>query len=56
MGPVHLRLNCGKRSAISDMKSEKGKRAICPLFETSDVFIHSIPPDAIDGWDSAMRW
>ena len=48
MGPVYLRLNRGKRSASWDMKSEKGKRAVRRLLETSDVFIHNIRPDAID--------
>ena len=48
MGPVYLRLNRGKRSASWDMKSEKGKRAVQRLLETSDVFIHNIRPDAID--------
>jgi crotonobetainyl-CoA:carnitine CoA-transferase CaiB-like acyl-CoA transferase len=28
MGPVHLRLNRGKRSVSRDMKTEAGKRAI----------------------------
>jgi len=48
MGPVHLRLNRGKRSVSWDMKSEKGKLAVRRLLETSDVFIHNIRPDAID--------
>jgi crotonobetainyl-CoA:carnitine CoA-transferase CaiB-like acyl-CoA transferase len=48
MGPVYLRLNRGKRSVSWDMKSEKGKRAVRRLLETSDVFIHNIRPDAID--------
>ena len=48
MGPVYMRLNRGKRSASWDMKTEKGKRAVRRLLETSDVFIHNIRPDAID--------
>jgi crotonobetainyl-CoA:carnitine CoA-transferase CaiB-like acyl-CoA transferase len=48
MGPVYLRLNRGKRSACWDMKTDKGKRAVRRLLETSDVFIHNIRPDAID--------
>jgi crotonobetainyl-CoA:carnitine CoA-transferase CaiB-like acyl-CoA transferase len=48
MGPVYMRLNRGKRSASWDMKSEKGRRAVQRLLETSDVFIHNIRPDAID--------
>jgi crotonobetainyl-CoA:carnitine CoA-transferase CaiB-like acyl-CoA transferase len=47
MGPVHLRLNRGKRSVSWDMKTEAGKKAIKRLLETSDVFIHNIRPDAI---------
>ncbi len=47
MGPVHLRLNRGKRSVNWDMKSETGKAAMRRLLETSDVFIHNIRPDAI---------
>src|SRR5271163_4151633 len=48
MGPVHLRLNRGKRSVCWDMKTEAGRRAIRRLLETTDVFIHNIRPDAID--------
>jgi len=48
MGPIHLRLNRGKRSVSWDMKSEKGKLAVRRLLETSDVFIHNIRPEAID--------
>jgi crotonobetainyl-CoA:carnitine CoA-transferase CaiB-like acyl-CoA transferase len=59
MGPVYLRLNRGKRSASWDMKSEKGKRAVQRLLETSDVFIHNIRPDAIDrlglGYDAVKK-
>lgn len=59
MGPVYLRLNRGKRSASWDMKSEKGKRAVRRLLETSDVFIHNIRPDAIDrlglGYDAVKK-
>jgi crotonobetainyl-CoA:carnitine CoA-transferase CaiB-like acyl-CoA transferase len=59
MGPVYMRLNRGKRSASWDMKSEKGKRAVQRLLETSDVFIHNIRPDAIDrlglGYESVRK-
>ena len=48
MGPVHLRLNRGKRSVIWDMKTEKGRKAMRRLIETSDVLIHNIRPAAID--------
>ena len=44
MGPVHLRLNRGKRSVIWDMKTEKGRKAMRRLIETSDVLIHNIRP------------
>ncbi len=59
MGPVYLRLNRGKRSASWDMRSDKGKRAVRRLLETSDVFIHNIRPDAIDrlglGYDAVRK-
>src|SRR5262245_52344463 len=48
MGPVHLRLNRGKRSVSWDLGSEEGRAAIHRLLETSDVFIHNIRPDAIN--------
>ncbi len=44
MGPVHLR----QRSVIWDMKTEKGRKAMRRLIETSDVLIHNIRPAAID--------
>jgi len=47
MGPVHLRLNRGKRSVVWDMKTDAGKAAMRRLLETSDVFIHNIRPEAI---------
>jgi crotonobetainyl-CoA:carnitine CoA-transferase CaiB-like acyl-CoA transferase len=59
MGPVHLRLNRGKRSVSWDMKTEAGKKAIRRLLETSDVFIHNIRPDAIGrlglGYDAVRK-
>ncbi len=59
MGPVHLRLNRGKRSVAWDMKTEAGKKAIRRLLETSDVFIHNIRPEAIDrlglGYDAVRK-
>ena len=48
MGPVHLRLNRGKRSVDWDMKTEKGREAMRRLLATCDVFIHNIRPAAID--------
>jgi crotonobetainyl-CoA:carnitine CoA-transferase CaiB-like acyl-CoA transferase len=47
MGPVHLRLNRGKRSVDWDLRSEAGRIAMKRLIETSDVFIHNIRTDAI---------
>lgn len=47
LGPIHLRLNRGKRSVNWDMKSEEGRHATRKLLETCDVFLHNIRPDAI---------
>jgi len=47
MGPLHLRMNRGKRSVIWDLKSKAGREAMEQLLRTSDVFIHNIRPDAI---------
>jgi crotonobetainyl-CoA:carnitine CoA-transferase CaiB-like acyl-CoA transferase len=47
MGPVHLRLNRGKRSVDWDLRSEAGRAAMKRLIETSDVFIHNVRADAI---------
>lgn len=48
MGPLHMRLNRGKRSVIWDQKTEAGRAAMRRLLETCDVFLHNIRPDAID--------
>lgn len=48
MGPIHLRLNRGKRSVTWDMKTAGGQQAVRRLLETSDVFIHNIREDAIN--------
>ena len=47
MGPLHLRMNRGKRSVVWDLKSKTGRAAMEELLRTSDVFIHNIRPDAI---------
>lgn len=47
MGPIHVRLNRGKRSVCWDAKSERGSAAIRRLAETSDVFLHNVRPEAI---------
>ena len=47
MGPVHLRLNRGKRSVNWNLKSEAGREAMRRLIETSDIFIHNVRADAI---------
>lgn len=47
MGPVHLRLNRGKRSVSWDLRSDHGRTAVRRLMATADVFIHNVRPDAI---------
>ena len=48
MGPLHLRMNRGKRSVVWDLKSPSGREAMEQLLKTSDIFIHNIRPDAIE--------
>ena len=48
MGPLHLRLNRGKRSVSWDLKTAQGREAMHRLLATSDVFIHNIRLDAIE--------
>lgn len=59
MGPVHLRLNRGKRSAVWDQKTETGRAAMRRLLETCDVFLHNVRPDAIEraglGYDEVRK-
>lgn len=47
MGPMHLRLNRGKRSVYWDLKSEAGRALVGELLRTADVFLHNILPDAV---------
>ncbi|HVR54662.1 MAG TPA: CoA transferase [Pseudorhodoferax sp.] len=47
MGPVHLRLNRGKRSVDWDLKSEAGRAAMHALIATADIFIHNVRSEAI---------
>ena len=47
MGPLHMRMNRGKRSVVWDLKSKSGREAMERLLKTSDIFIHNIRPDAI---------
>lgn len=47
MGPLHMRLNRGKRSVAWDLKSETGRQALEGLLRSSDIFIHNIRPEAI---------
>ncbi|NHV25913.1 CoA transferase [Burkholderia sp. D-99] len=48
MGPLHIRLNRGKRSVVWDLKSSEGRDALERLLATSDILIHNIRPDAVE--------
>jgi crotonobetainyl-CoA:carnitine CoA-transferase CaiB-like acyl-CoA transferase len=47
MGPMHLRLNRGKRSVDWDLKSEAGATAMRALLATADIFVHNVRSEAI---------
>jgi len=48
MGPLHLRMNRGKRSVVWNLKTKAGREAMDALLKSSDIFIHNIRPDAIE--------
>jgi crotonobetainyl-CoA:carnitine CoA-transferase CaiB-like acyl-CoA transferase len=48
MGPLHMRMNRGKRSVVWDLKSDTGREAMDALLKSSDIFIHNIRSDAIE--------
>jgi len=48
MGPLHLRMNRGKRSVVWDLKSQAGRAAMQALLAKSDIFIHNVRADAIE--------
>jgi crotonobetainyl-CoA:carnitine CoA-transferase CaiB-like acyl-CoA transferase len=48
MGPCHMTLNRGKRSAVLDLKSPADHKLMCALIRDADVFIHNIRGAAID--------
>ena len=48
MGPLHLRMNRGKRSVVWDLKSEAGREGMKRLLQSSDIFIHNIRADAAE--------
>jgi crotonobetainyl-CoA:carnitine CoA-transferase CaiB-like acyl-CoA transferase len=48
LGPIFLALNRNKRSALVDLKTEEGRRAVLALAATCDVFFHNIRTEAID--------
>ncbi|CAN5695730.1 CoA transferase [soil metagenome] len=47
MSGVFVNVNRGKRSAVLDLQSPQGKRALRALIESADVFIHSMRAKAV---------
>jgi crotonobetainyl-CoA:carnitine CoA-transferase CaiB-like acyl-CoA transferase len=47
MSGVFVNVNRGKRSAVLDLQSQEGKRALRALIESADVFIHSMRAKAV---------
>ncbi|WP_394139988.1 CaiB/BaiF CoA transferase family protein [Cytobacillus oceanisediminis] len=48
MGSVFLNLNRNKRSIVLDVKTEEGREALIKLVKESDVFVHSMRPQAME--------
>lgn len=48
MAALFLAINRNKRSIVLDLKQEAAREAVWKLVEQSDVFIHSIRPQAIE--------
>lgn len=47
MSGVFVNVNRGKRSAVLDLQTPEGKRALQALIESADVFIHSMRAKAV---------
>ncbi len=47
MGSTFLNFNRNKRSAVIDLKTDAGKRALRKLVRTGDIFIHNMRPKSI---------
>jgi crotonobetainyl-CoA:carnitine CoA-transferase CaiB-like acyl-CoA transferase len=48
MGPLHMRMNRGKRSVVWNLKTSEGRAAMEALLASSDIFIHNIRSEAIE--------
>lgn len=48
MSSLFLHLNRNKRSIVLDLKSDEGKEALLELVKETDVFVHSLRPQAIE--------